>query len=232
MGKGVLVTPTAHGNTLLGPSAEEVEDAANTATTREGLDFVLEKCRLTWPEVNTRGTITTFTGIRAHEAGGDFLVGKVPGAPDGAFEAAGVESPGLSAAPAVGDELAKMAADYLHLAEKENWLPPVPLLKPFFEMNDEERAAACEKDSAYGCLICRCEQVTEAEILDAIRRPVGARSIDGVKRRTRAGMGRCQGGFCSTRVLEILCQELNLSPLQITKSGGESYLLTGTLQDQ
>ena len=230
MGKGVLVTPTAHGNVLLGPSAEDVPQDDDTATTRTGLDFVLEKCRLTWPQVNTRGTITTFAGIRAHEAGGDFLVGKVPGAPAGAFEAAGVESPGLTAAPAVGEELAAMAADYLQLAQKENWLPPVPLLKPFFSMNDAQRAQACAENAAYGSLICRCEQVTEAEILDAIHRPVGARSLDGVKRRTRAGMGRCQGGFCSTRVLEILCEELQLSPLEVTKCGGESYLLTGTLK--
>ena len=108
---------------------------------------------------------------------------------------------------------------------------PVKLLKPFAAMTEEERAAACRENPEYGRIVCRCEVVTEAEIRDAIRRPVGARSIDGVKRRTRAGMGRCQGGFCSPRVMEILCEELRLSPLEITKCGGESRLLTGTLND-
>ena len=232
MGKGVLVTPTAHGNTLLGPSAEEISDPADTATTRAGLDFVLSRCRLTWPEVSTRNTITTFAGVRAHEEKGDFLVGAVPGAPAGAFEAAGIESPGLSSAPAIGEDLAAMAADYLGLKEKAHVAPPVPLLKPFAAMTDEERAQACRENPAYGSIVCRCEQITEAEILDAIHRPVGARSIDGVKRRTRAGMGRCQGGFCSPRVLEMLCRETGMSPLEVTKCGGESRLLTGRLNGE
>lgn len=232
MGKGVLVTPTAHGNVLLGPSAEEIADGDDTVTTREGLDFVMEKCRLTWPGVSSRGTITTFAGNRAHAADGDFHVGRVPGAPDGAFEATGVESPGLTAAPAIGEELGAMAAAYLQLRQKESIHAAVPLLKPFFSMTDEERAAACEKDPLYGSLICRCEEVTEAEIRDALRRPVPARSVDGVKRRTRAGMGRCQGGFCSPRVAEIICEETGISMLEVTKCGGESRLLVGTLRGE
>ena len=99
-------------------------------------------------------------------------------------------------------------------------------------MTDEERAQACRENPAYGSIVCRCEQITEAEILDAIHRPVGARSIDGVKRRTRAGMGRCQGGFCSPRVLEMLCRETGMSPLEVTKCGGESRLLTGRLNGE
>ena len=231
MGKGVLISPTAHGNALLGPSAEEIDDPYDTDTTRKGLDFVLEKCRLTWPKANTRPVITTFAGVRAHPDTDDFIIGEVHGAPEGAFEAIGIESPGLSAAPAIGEELGEMVAEYLKLPATRIFKQAEPLLRPFSAMNDEERAAACRENADYGRIVCRCEVVTEAEIRDAIRRPVGARSIDGVKRRTRAGMGRCQGGFCSPRVLEILCEELRVSPLEITKCGGESRLLVGTLNE-
>jgi len=231
MGKGVLISPTAHGNALLGPSAENIEDGTDTRTTRQGLDFVLEKCRLTWPRVTTRPVITTFSGVRAHPATDDFIIGPVHGAPDNAFEAIGIESPGLSAAPAIAEELGEMMAEHLKLPSARFVRAAVPLLKPFAAMTEEERAAACRENPEYGRIVCRCEVVTEAEIRDAVRRPVGARSIDGVKRRTRAGMGRCQGGFCSPRVMEILCEETGLSPLEITKCGGESRLLAGTLTD-
>lgn len=231
MGKGVLISPTAHGNALLGPSAEDIPDPDDTATTRAGLDFVLEKCRLTWPKANVRSVITTFSGIRAHPDTNDFIIGPVHGAPENAFEAIGIESPGLSAAPAIAEELGEMVAEHLKLPSSRFLRAAEPLLKPFSAMTDAERAKACRKDPNYGRIVCRCEVVTEAEIRDAIRRPVGAKSIDGVKRRTRAGMGRCQGGFCSPRVMEILCEELGLSPLEITKCGGESKLLVGTLDE-
>ena len=229
MGKGVLVSPTTHGNTLLGPTADDIDNGYDVATTRKALDTVLEKVKLTWKNVNLRPVITTFSGIRAHEENGDFIIGEVEGAPAGAFEAVGVESPGLSAAPAIGQELGDQVAAFLKAELKTDWVKPTPVPKSFRNMTDEERQAAYEKDPEYGVLVCRCEQVTEAEIRAAIRRPVGARSIDAVKRRTRAGMGRCQGGFCSPRVLEILCEELGVSPLEVTKCGGASKLLVGTL---
>jgi glycerol-3-phosphate dehydrogenase len=124
-----------------------------------------------------------------------------------------------------------LVAERLKLGARDSVKAAVPLLRPFAAMNEDERAEACRRDPNYGRIVCRCEVITEAEIRDAIRRPVGARSIDGVKRRPRAGMGRCQGGFCSPRVMEILCEELGLSPLEITKCGGESRLLAGTLND-
>ena len=229
MGKGVLVSPTTHGIILLGPTANDIDNGYDVATTRMGLDTVLSKVTLTWKNVNLRQVITTFSGIRAHEENGDFILGAVEGAPAGAFEAVGVESPGLSAAPAIGEELGDQVAAFLGLEKKTNWVKPTPMPKSFRTMTDEERQAAYEQDKEYGVLVCRCEQVTEAEIRAAIRRPVGARSIDAVKRRTRAGMGRCQGGFCSPRVLEILCEELGVSPLEVTKCGGDSKLLVGTL---
>ena len=177
-----------------------------------------------------RGSITNFSGIRAHEEKGDFVIGKVSGAED-AFETVGIESPGLSAAPAIAEMLGGQIAEAMGLAKKADYRPAQPQPKPFYAMTTEERKAAVEKDPLYGRMVCRCETVTEAEIRNAIRRPVGARSIDGVKRRTRAGMGRCQGGFCSPRVAELLSEELHIPMTDVTKCGGHSYLLTGTILD-
>lgn len=228
MGKGVLVSPTVHGNLLLGPSAQDISDGYDVATTRQGLDFVMGKCRLTWPKASPRGTITNFSGIRAHEKAGDFIIGPVEGVPL-AFEAIGIESPGLSAAPAIAEMLGSQVAEALKAEKKADYVPAPARPKPFYAMNDKERADAVKADPQYGCLVCRCEVVAEAEIRAAIRRPVGARNIDAVKRRTRAGMGRCQGGFCSPRVLEILAEELNIPFTEVTKCGGESTLLVGRI---
>ena len=158
------------------------------------------------------------------------VIGAVEGH-KGAYETVGVESPGLSAAPAIAEYLVGMIAENEGLSKKAEWKPAPERAKPFYAMTLEERAEIVKKDPAYGALVCRCEQVTEAEIRAAIRRPVGARTIDAVKRRTRAGMGRCQGGFCSPRVLELRAEELNLDPTQITKCGGKSNLLVGTIAE-
>ena len=229
MGKGVLVSPTVHGNLLLGPTAEDIPDPLDTATTADGLAEVLRKAALTWPALSVRSNITNFSGVRAHLESDDFVIGPCEGVP-GYFEAIGIESPGLSSAPAVGADLASMISDYLGCADKKEIVPyPVPP-KSFHDMTDSERAEALKKDPAYGQIICRCETVTEAEIRAAIRRPVGARSVDGVKRRTRAGMGRCQGGFCLPRVAAIIAEETGLPLQDVTKNGGGSYLLAGTLE--
>ena len=231
MGKGVLVTPTVHGNVLLGPSAEDIDDPLDTATTQDGLDFVLSRARRTWPAVSTRSNITNFSGIRAHEPGDDFVVGPTEGCPH-AWEAVGIESPGLSSAPVIARALAEQIAAELSLEEKAERVPFRAPSVPFRDLSPEARAAAVKADPRQGVVVCRCEVVTEAEIREAIRRPVGARSIDAVKRRTRAGMGRCQGGFCSPRVAAILAEELGLPLTEITKNGGESFLLTGTLREE
>ena len=228
MGKGVLVSPTVHGNLLLGPTAEDIDDPLDTATTQSGLDDILKAARKTWPGLSTRANITNFSGVRAHLETDDFIVGPAEGCP-GAFEAAGIESPGLSSAPAIGLDLAGQIAAYLG-AEKKASLAAYPMPpKPFHNMTDAERAAACEQDPAYGTVICRCEVVTEAEIRAAIRRPVGAHTIDGVKRRTRAGMGRCQGGFCLPRVAAILSEELGIPLEEVRKEQPGSYLVTGAI---
>lgn len=229
MGKGVLISPTVHGNLILGPTAEDIQDPIDTATTQEGLRMVMEKCRLTWPNVSLRSVITNFSGIRAHEDLGDFVIGGV-GQPGG-YVAAGIESPGLTASPAIAEDLGETIADQEHLEKKISYAPPYHRPKPFFSMTQQEREAAVAADSNYGRMVCRCEVVTEAEVRAAIHRPVGATTIDGVKRRTRAGMGRCQGGFCSTRVTEILAEELHIPMTQVTKMGGNSLLLTGTLEE-
>ena len=229
MGKGVLVSPTVHGNLLLGPNAEDIPDPLDTATTSAGLAYVLETACRTWPSLSIRSNITNFSGVRAHLDSDDFRIGPVAGC-DGAFEAIGIESPGLSSAPAIAESLSVCIADHLKLEKKADLVPPRKSLKPFAEMTDSEREKAVLSDPDYGNIVCRCEVVTEAEIRQAIRRPVGARSIDGVKRRTRAGMGRCQGGFCSPRVAQILAEEMSVPLCEVTKNGGNSYLLSGSIE--
>ncbi|MCL2866402.1 MAG: NAD(P)/FAD-dependent oxidoreductase [Clostridia bacterium] len=223
MGKGVVITPTAHGNTLIGPTAMDVKDGEDVATTADALKEALDKGRRTWPQISTRTAIASFAGIRAHPVSDDFIVGHTQ---TGFFEAIGIESPGLTAAPAIGEHLGKAVAAYLKAGLKEHIITPCVCRKPFREMNFKERGEAWREDPTYGTVVCRCEHVTEAEIKKAIHAPVGAGNIDAVKRRTRAGMGRCQGGFCGPRVLDILSDELAVSPMRITKFGEGSELLT------
>ena len=229
MGKGVLVSPTVHGNLLLGPTAEDIDNPLDTSTTAAGLAEILKKAALTWPGLSVRSNITNFSGIRAHLSGDDFVVGPCKDCP-GCFEAIGIESPGLSSAPAIGLDLSAMIAGYLSLSRKKQTIPYQIPLRPFRDMSEEERENAVSTDPAFGNIVCRCETVTEAEIRAAVRRPVCAYTVDGVKRRTRAGMGRCQGGFCLPRVASIISDETGVPMEKITKNGGNSYLLSGTIE--
>lgn len=229
LGKGVLVSPTVHGNLLLGPTAEDIVDPLDTSTTAAGLAEVLKKAAITWPALSAKTNITNFSGIRAHLTVDDFVIGPCDACP-GYYEAIGIESPGLSSAPAIGVELSRMISSFLGLSAREQIAPYPVSPRPFREMSVSEQAEAALSDPAYGNIVCRCEVVTEAEIRAAIRRPVGARSVDGVKRRTRAGMGRCQGGFCLPRVASILSEETGIPLDRITKNGGNSYLLSGTVE--
>ena len=229
MGKGVLVSPTVHGNTLLGPTAEDIEDPMDTATTSEGLSEVLRKAALTWPEISVRSNITNFSGIRAHLATDDFIIGPCDSCP-GYYEAIGIESPGLSSAPAIAQDLSQMITEKLSLSLKAERISYTILPVPFRDMSMEQKEAVVAADPSYGNIICRCETVTEAEIRAAIRRPVGARTIDGVKRRTRAGMGRCQGGFCLPRVADIISEETGISLLNVKKGSGDSFILAGSFE--
>lgn len=230
MGKGVLVTPTVHGNLLVGPTAEDVQDRRGTNTTAEGLDTLLAVAGRSVPNLPVRDIITSFAGLRAHisEGARDFLIGETA---EGWFDLCGVESPGLSAAPALGLEAAQWAAGQLGAAQRADFVAERRGIVDLRELSLEERQAMIEQDAAYGNIICRCEQISEGEILDAIHRVPGARSLDGVKRRTRAGMGRCQGGFCAPRVMELLSRELGVPQTELTKSGGASKLLVGKTKE-
>ncbi len=228
MGKGVLVTPTVHGNLLMGPTAVDVEDPEATNTTAAGLESVMQRARKSVPSLPGNRTITSFAGLRAHveKDEHDFIIGEAEGAP-GFLNAVGIESPGLSAAPAIGAFLAESAAYLVSAPANKKYDSTRPEVCRPNEMTVEERAAFVAEHPLYGNIVCRCEQVTEGEIVDAIHRVPGARSLDGVKRRTRAGMGRCQAGFCSPRVLEILSRELGVPQEQLTKSGGASFPIVG-----
>ena len=230
MGKGVLVTPTVHGNLLVGPTAVDQPDKDRTATTAEGLRSVAETAAKSVENLPMRDVITSFAGLRAHLSGpeDDFIVGE---STDGFFEAVGIESPGLSSAPAIGRYLAELAAAKLHAAEKEDFIAQRRDMPHPRGMDFASRQDLIARDPAYGQVICRCEGVTEGEIRDAIRRVPGARSLDGVKRRVRAGMGRCQGGFCGPKVMELLSRELHVPITALTKGGGESRLLAGRTKE-
>ena len=227
-GKGVLVTPTVHGNLLVGPTSIDIEDKEATATTAAGLDEVRAKSGLAVKDIPLRQTITSFAGLRAHEPRHDFFIGE---AAPGFVDCAAIESPGLSSAPAIGRMAAGIAAERLHLEAKPDFDPTRRGILDPKTLPPEERNELIRKNPAYGQIICRCESVTEGEIIDAIHRVPGARSLDGVKRRTRAGMGRCQAGFCSPRVMEILARELGVPLSDITKAGGSSKIIVGVNKD-
>ena len=232
MGKGVLVTPTVHGNVLLGPTAEDIADPDGTETTAGGVGSVLALARKSVPSLPVRQVITSFAGLRAHadREEHDFILGEADGAP-GFLDAIGIESPGLSSAPAIGAFLAESAAYLLSRGKNESYDPGREAVIRPNEMTFEEREALIAENPAYGNIVCRCEQVSEGEIVAAIHRTPGARSLDGVKRRTRAGMGRCQAGFCSPRVLEILSRELGVPQEKLTKRGGASRPIVGLTRD-
>lgn len=226
MGKGVLVSPTIHGNLLVGPTALDVEDKEALNTTGEGLGSLAFTSSLSVKNVPMRQVITSFAGLRAHEDGNDFVLGEAADA-KGFINAAGIESPGLTSAPAIGEMIAGIAKDILNLTEKEEFINTRKgILRPE-TLTLEERNELIKDCPAYGNIICRCEMISEGEILDAIHRPLGARSLDGVKRRTRAGMGRCQAGFCSPRTMEILERELSMSMYDVTKNGVGSNFIVG-----
>ena len=226
MGKGVLVTPTVHGNLLVGPTAEDVDNKEGVNTTAEGLGGLGATSALSVKNVPMRQVITSFAGLRAHEEGGDFVLGEAEDA-EGFFNAAGIESPGLSSAPAIGVMIAKEVAEKLSLSENKNFNGKRKGILNPATLSMEERNELIKKNPAYGQIICRCESISEGEILDAIHRTLGARDLDGVKRRTRAGMGRCQAGFCSPRVMEILEREVPMSPFDVTKNGPDAKIVFG-----
>lgn len=230
-GKGVLVTPTAHGNLLIGPTAEDIDDKEGIETTQAGLNEVITKSGVQVKDIPLRQVITSFSGLRAHEEGRDFIIEEAPDV-KGFIDCAGIESPGLTSAPAIGVMVADMIREKMGLAEKADFVAERKAILDPKELSMEERKALIKENPAYGNIICRCESVSEGEIIDAIRRPLGAKSLDGVKRRTRAGMGRCQAGFCMPRTMEILARELGVDITEITKSGAGSEVIVGINKDR
>ncbi len=232
MGKGVLVSPTVHGNLIVGPTALDVDDKEATNTTPDGLAQVASKCSLTVKDVPLREVITTFAGLRAHQDAHDFRIGEVAGAPH-FYDCAAIESPGLTSAPAIGVMVAGLVADGLGLADKPAGAfdPTRPGYANLNIIDFDAWGRLCEQDPAYGNIICRCCRVSEAQIVDTIHRNPGARSLDAVKRRTGATMGRCQGGFCTPKIMEILERELGMDAREITKRGPGSELVLGLNKD-
>ena len=226
MGKGVLVTPTAHGNIILGPASDDIEDREDTGTTDELLNRARMDAKRLIPKISTRDNIRTFSGLRAEPSTGDFIIKEAEGAPN-FIDVAGIKSPGLTAAPAIALYVISILKENgLALNKKKNFNPIVKR-KLFNEMADMEQSALIGINPLYGRIICRCENVPEADIIDSIKRRPGAVTADGVKRRCRAGMGRCQGGFCGPRVQQILARELDLPPEKIVLEKKSSYILTG-----
>lgn len=225
-GKGVLVSPTVDGNIYAGPTAVDVPDKADTATTPEGLWYLKRLGKKSVPGLAFGRVITAFAGLRSVVVEkDDFIIGREPEVP-GFVNAAGICSPGLSSSPAVASMVAgELAAAGLTLTPKTDFRPERKQPKPFREMDASERHAALMEDSRYGRVICRCETVTEAEIVRALHSPVPATTLDGIKRRTRAQAGRCQGGFCGPRILEIISRETGMDMTEITKNGGGSWVV-------
>ena len=221
-GKGILVTPTIDGNTLIGPTSDFVDDKADTVTTQERIEEVIEKVEDTVENVPVRQVITSFSGNRAHESGGDFILEETK---KGFFDCVGIESPGLTSAPAIGKYMANLVKESLDLAENKEFKAgrnPIPKTS---EMSTEAHNELIKENPLYGKIICRCEKVTEGEIVDAINGPLGARTVDGIKRRVRATAGRCQGGFCLPSIIEIMARELGVDGEEITKKGNNSYYI-------
>ena len=229
MGKGILITPTVDGNLLAGPTAVDIEDKDNTETTQEGLNDVMKQAHENVPDIPFGKTITSFCGLGSVGNTGDFII---KASEPGFINVAAIESPGLSASPAIAlyviDLLKKQG---LNLIKKEDYDPIREPQHRFHEAPMEEKNEMIKKNPAYGKIVCRCETVSEGEILDAIRRNPKASDLDGVKRRTRAQMGRCQGGFCSTHIIGLLAQEWNIPYEAVTKSGGDSYINIGRTKE-
>lgn len=223
-GKGVLVSPTVHGNLIAGPNAEPVTDRLDLGNTADGLDFVRARALKSVPGIRFRQNIRNFSGIRANTDQGDFLIGASPNHP-GFIDLAGIKSPGLSSAPAIGKRAAELAAEAgLPLEEKPDFVDERHVVR-FRHLSPEEKNALIAQDPRYGRVICRCETITEGEIVDALHSPVPACTVNGVKRRCNAGMGRCQGGFCGPRVQEIIARELGVPPTEILLEQEGSWLL-------
>jgi glycerol-3-phosphate dehydrogenase len=225
--KGVLVIPTVEGTMMVGPTAEEIDDKDDESTTPENLERIFSLAARMVPRISKRDVITSFAGLRPTLPGNDFFIEISKKAP-GLVQAAGIQSPGLTAAPAIAELVASLLKeDGLALEEKAGFNPILPLSPKIRDLGPEALENLIRKDPAYGHIVCRCERVSEAEVVEAIRK--GHVTLDGIKFYTRAGMGRCQGGFCTYRILAILARETGMPVESVTKRGRGSRILAGRI---
>ncbi len=229
--KGILVCPTVDGNVFIGPNSNNIDDKTDVSVQREGIEEIISGGKKIVPDLPLKNIITSFAGLRASSTKGDFII-EASQKVKGFINVGGIESPGFTSSPAIAEMIVEILINEgLKLEKKNNFIPHRPRKYRFREMDNEAREKLIKQNPDFGHVICRCETVTKGEIVDAIRRPLGARSIDGIKRRTRAGMGRCQGGFCSPKVLAILAEELKVKPTVIRKANGGSEVLLGKIKE-
>jgi len=223
-GKGVVVTPTVHGNLLIGPSSEGVDCCGDVATDQQTLEHVWKTALKFVPGMDMRESIRNFAGVRAVAGIGDFIIRE---AAKGFYDLAGIKSPGLSAAPAIAEELiCLMEASGFKFSLKDEFTDRRRVVR-FRDLDGPGRSEAIRLNPAYGRIVCRCESITEGEILEAFNSPVPPVTVDGIKRRCHAGMGRCQGGFCLPRVIELIAKQFDLAPQAVLKDRKGSYIITG-----
>lgn len=224
MGKGILVSPTVHGNLFIGPNAVDIDDKENKSTTQLGLDEIKKAANITTSKINYRESIRNFAGLRAISSTGDFIIEENDDE-KGFIDVAGIKSPGLTCAPAIAEDVVKILKEAgLDLERKTNFISRRKQIR-FMDLSVDERNELIKENPQYGNIVCRCESITEGEIVDAINRSFGQISIDGVKRRCRPGMGRCQGGFCSPKVLDIIAREKNISKEDVNLDKKDSFVL-------
>lgn len=224
MGKGILVSPTVHGNLFIGPNAVDIDDKENKSTTQLGLDEIKKAANITTSKINYRESIRNFAGLRAISSTGDFIIEENDDV-KGFIDVAGIKSPGLTCAPAIAEDVVKILKEAgLDLERKTNFISRRKQVR-FMDLSVDERNELIKENPQYGNIVCRCESITEGEIVDAINRSFGQISIDGVKRRCRPGMGRCQGGFCSPKVLDIIAREKNISKEDVNLDKKDSFVL-------
>ncbi|MDO4663409.1 MAG: NAD(P)/FAD-dependent oxidoreductase [Erysipelotrichaceae bacterium] len=227
-GKGVLITPTVHGNILVGPNAQAVPTKENVNTTAIGQDEIKTKARITIKDLPFNQVIRTFSGLRATPNGPDFIIGQTA---DHFYDAAGIESPGLSSAPAIGKWIAEQIREQLNANDHPHYIAKRKGFIDVKKLSNEQWNELIQKDPAYGIIVCRCETITAGSIQDALSRSLPARSLDGIKRRVRAGMGRCQAGFCLPRSMEIMQEKLGLSFEEIQLTNSHSKLITSKVKE-
>ena len=233
---GIHITPTIEGNILLGPSAEFIDDLNDKKTTKKMMKTLLKEAKDIIPSIPDKAVISAYAGIRcklvSSEFGGwaDYRIEQSKHIA-GLINLLGIESPGLTAAPAIAKEVAKMISQTLDLKKKTDFKAKKIRKKQFSELSPKEKSNLIKKDEKWGRIVCRCEQITEAEVIEALSNPLGAQILSSVKYRCRAGMGRCQGGFCRPRVIEILSRELGKKPEEITKRGEDSFFLMGKTKE-